>query len=227
MFSCGAMRCGRVGAKFSCPVARGVGRVVRSRLVSSTWTWEAGGNCTTWGFDTPATRRWKASCSAKPPFGWPGGLLLVGRWIRLGEVWTGVGGCGAFQRPGYGMQGGNCTTWGFDTPATRRWKASCSAKPPFCSIPRRNQVPRRLCSPPMGATNRILVAVRARFFEGAKTGQPRAEAGLPGQRSCAACDCTDVHAMSAFAAGSHEAAVGQPNQTVSITFVARRSSMAA
>jgi len=34
----------------------------RSRLVSATWTWEAGGNCTTWGFDTPVTRCWKASC---------------------------------------------------------------------------------------------------------------------------------------------------------------------
>ena len=27
------------------------------------------GDCTTWGFDTPVTRRWVASCSAKPPFG--------------------------------------------------------------------------------------------------------------------------------------------------------------
>ena len=26
-----------------------------------------GGNCTTRGFDTPATRRKRASCSAKPP----------------------------------------------------------------------------------------------------------------------------------------------------------------
>ena len=226
MSSCGAMRCGRMGAaSASRPLHEAWAGLCGCGSFQRPGYGMQGGNCTTWGFDTPATRRWKASCSAKPPFGWPGGLLLVGRWVRLGEVWTGVGGCGAFQRPGYGMQGGNCTTWGFDTPATRRWKASCSAKPPFCSIPWRNQVPRRLCSPSMGAINRILVAVRARFFEGVKTGQPRAVAGLPGQRSCVACDCTD--AMSAFAAGSHEAAVGQPNQTVSITFVARRSSMAA
>ena len=33
-------------------------------------------------------------------------------------------GCGTEQR------GGNCTTWGSDTPATRRAAASCSAKPP-------------------------------------------------------------------------------------------------
>ena len=39
---------------------RGVGRVRQ---------WEYGGNCTTRRFDTPATRRWEASCSAKPPIG--------------------------------------------------------------------------------------------------------------------------------------------------------------
>ena len=38
-------------------------------------------------------------------------------------------------------------------------------------------------------------------------------------------NCTD--AMSAFAAGIHEAAAMYMSQTVSITFVARRSSMAA
>ena len=58
-------------------------------------------------------------------------------------------------------------------------------------------------------------------------GQPREAAGLPGQRSCAACDCTGSDVTSAFAAGSHEAAVGRQNQTVSITFVARRASIAA
>ena len=59
------------------------------------------------------------------------------------------------------------------------------------------------------------------------TGQPRAVAGLPGQRSCAACDCTGSDVTSAFAAESDEIAVVQQNQTMSITFVARRSSMAA
>lgn len=64
------------------------------------------------------------------------------------------------------------------------------------------------------------------------TGQPRAVAGLPGQRSCAARGytargCADADAMAAFAAESREAASAQQNQTVSITFVARRSSMAA
>ena len=142
-----------MGAKFSRPVARGVGRVVRSRLVSSTWTWEAGGNCTTWGFDTPVTRRWGASCSAKPP-----GCGRA-RWVW----WGGVG--------------------------------------------------------------RIVVDVEPVATK--PSGQPRTEAGLPGQRSCAACDCTDVDAMAAFATDSHEAAAMYMSQTVSMTFVARRSSMAA
>ena len=58
------------------------------------------------------------------------------------------------------------------------------------------------------------------------TGQPREVAGLPGRRRCAACDCTDAVVMAAFAAESREAAAARQNQTVSITFVARRSSIA-
>ena len=48
-------------------------------------------------------------------------------------------------------------------------------------------------------------------------GQPRAVAGLPGQRSCAVCDCTGSDFTSVFAAESYEVAVVQPNQTVSMT----------
>ena len=59
------------------------------------------------------------------------------------------------------------------------------------------------------------------------TGQPRAVAGLPGRRRYVARGCTDTVVMSAFASASHEAAPAQQNQTVSITFVARRSSIAA
>ena len=59
---------GRLGvAVCLASAARGVGRVGRLQLVSAARIWNAGGNCTTWRFDTPATRRWKASCSAKPP----------------------------------------------------------------------------------------------------------------------------------------------------------------
>ena len=49
------------------------------------------------------------------------------------------------------------------------------------------------------------------------TGQPREVAGLPGQRSCAVCDCTGSDVMSAFAAENREAAAAQQNQTVSMT----------
>ena len=66
------------------------------------------------------------------------------------------------------------------------------------------------------------VALRAN-----NTGQPREVAGLPGQRSCAACDCTDAVVMAAFGSEAHETAGVQQNQTLSITFVARRSSIAA
>ena len=46
-----------------------------------------GGNCTTRRFDTPATRRWEASCSAKPPFGPPGGPSMAGwRLCSYAEV---------------------------------------------------------------------------------------------------------------------------------------------
>ena len=48
-------------------------------------------------------------------------------------------------------------------------------------------------------------------------GQPRAVAGLPGQRSCAVCDCTGSDVTSAFAAENREAAAAQQNQTVSMT----------
>ena len=68
--------------------------------------------------------------------------------------------------------------------------------------------------------------VRGRCFE-ENTGQPCAVAGLPGQRRCVARGCTDVDALAAFASAIYEAAAEQPNQTVSITFVARRSSIAA
>ena len=55
-----------MGLAFMCGVTRrGPGWVLQ--LVSMARIWNAGGNCTTWGFDTPATRRWKASCSANPP----------------------------------------------------------------------------------------------------------------------------------------------------------------
>ena len=40
---------------------------VRGRGVGRVRQWEHGGNCTTRRFDMPATRRWEASCSAKPP----------------------------------------------------------------------------------------------------------------------------------------------------------------
>ena len=112
------MRRGRMGAKFSRPVARGVGRVVRSRLVSAAWTWEVGGNCSI----RRATRRRHAVM----------GLLmlpnphlrcLVGRWVRLGEARAVSGGCGGFGRfsrfylgSSDGCNGGNCSIRG----ATRR-----------------------------------------------------------------------------------------------------------
>ena len=106
---------------------RGVGRVGRSRLVSTAWTWEAGGNCTTWRFDTPATRRWKASCSAKPPFCSMRRQNQVPRWLRLGEAWAGLAVCGAFGLfsrfylgSSGGCNGGNCSIRG----ATRRRHAA-------------------------------------------------------------------------------------------------------
>lgn len=61
MFMCGSVVCG-----FGCigaPFVRGVTR----RGVG--WAVGVRGNCTTRRFDTPATRRWEASCSAKPPIG--------------------------------------------------------------------------------------------------------------------------------------------------------------
>ena len=64
--------------------------------------------------------------------------------MRLGDAWAGLGVAAHFRGPDMECRGGNCTTWRFDTPATRRWKASCSAKPPFCSMRRRNQAPRWL-----------------------------------------------------------------------------------
>ena len=73
------------------PAARGVGRVGRWRLVSTAWTWEAGGNCTTWGFDTPATRRDGTSSAAKPPLAWPGGPSLA-QWIQPLTVFAGCRG---------------------------------------------------------------------------------------------------------------------------------------
>ena len=66
-----------MGLAFMCGVTRrGPGWVLQ--LVSTARIWNAGGNCTTWGFDTPATRRDGASNAAKPP--------TCGTW--------GAGGCG-------------------------------------------------------------------------------------------------------------------------------------
>jgi len=97
MSSCGAMRRGRMDAKFSRPVARGVGRVVRSRLVSAAWTWEVGGNCSI----RRATRRRHAVMGLlmlpNPPgwvARWAVGRLRVVPNPRLGGWWAVVGGAG-------------------------------------------------------------------------------------------------------------------------------------
>ena len=115
--------------------------------VSAARIWNAGGNCSIRG----ATRRRHAVTGLLmlPNPHLPG---LLGRWVRLGEAWAVSGGCGAFGRfsrfhlgSSGGCNGGNCTTWGFDTPATRRWKASCSAKPPPPPVWRAPEGPRPGC----------------------------------------------------------------------------------
>ena len=189
-----ARRCAGLGASVRrlCVVSRGVGRVGQ---------WEHGGNCTTRRFDTPATRRWEASCSAKPPFGPPGAPSMAGWRLWRDEAWGGLGGCSSFQRPGYGSTGGIALQGG----STRRRRA----------------VGR------LGVVQNPLVESQSVALRANDTGQPREVAGLPGQRSCAACDCTDAVVMAAFGSEAHETAGLQQNQTVSITFVARRSSIAA
>ena len=110
---------------FICVLAmRGPGWVLQ--LVSTARIWNAGGNCTTWRFDTPATRRWKASCSAKPPFCSMRRRNQAPRWLRLAEAWAGLAVCGAFGRfsrfyvgSSGGCNGGNCSIRG----ATRRGRA--------------------------------------------------------------------------------------------------------
>ena len=151
-----------------------------------------GGNCTTRRFDTPATLRWEAWCSAKPSFGPPGAPSMAGWRLWRDEAW---GGFGSGRTGGIALQGGS----------TRRRRA----------------VGR------LGVVQNPLVESQSVALRANDTGQPREVAGLPGQRSCAACDCTDAVVMAAFGSEAHETAGLQQNQTVSITFVARRSSIAA
>ena len=119
MSPCDAVRAGRM-VRRSRVARRGPGWGVRLWRVRVVLGWLAGGDCTTWGIDTPVTRLLSASCSAKPPFGGRadgsggGGLSCVS---RCGAAWL--------------VPWGDCTTWGSDTPVTRLLSASCSAKPPF------------------------------------------------------------------------------------------------
>ena len=62
-----------------------------------------GGNCTTRGFDTPATRRQRASCSAKPP-SQPARCALV---VRRVTYKTGAGPVGAKNFARHGPSGGS------------------------------------------------------------------------------------------------------------------------
>ena len=76
-----------------------------------------------------------------------------------------VGCCGALR----GVRVGVCTTWGCDTPATRRQRASCSAKPPSHQIDDRTVRNSRRCgggivragllpkAPPQGSSPRRLL----------------------------------------------------------------------
>ena len=177
-----ARRCAGLGASVRrlCVVSRGVGWVGQ---------WEHGGNCTTRRFDTPATLRWEAWCSAKPPFGPPGAPSMAGWRLWRDEAW---GGFGSGSTGGIALQGGS----------TRRRRAAGRL---------------RVVQNPLVESQSV--ALRAN--------DTREVAGLPGQRSCAACDCTDAVVMAAFGSEAHETAGVQQNQTVSITFVARRSSIAA
>ena len=63
----------------------------------------SGGNCTTRGFDTPATRRQRASCSAKPP-SQPARCALV---VRRVTYKTGAGPVGAKNFARHGPSGGS------------------------------------------------------------------------------------------------------------------------
>ena len=57
----------------------------------------------------------------------------------------------AIPAAGGGTNWGNCTTRGFDTPATRRQQASCSAKPPSLPMRRAAEGPEGQAAVPVGA----------------------------------------------------------------------------
>ena len=139
---------------FICVLAiRGPGWVLQ--LVSTARIWNAGGNCSIRG----ATRR-RHAVTGLLVLPNPHARGLMGRWVRLGEAWAVSGGCGAFGLfsrfclgSSGGCNGGNCSIRG----ATRRRHAVPGLlvlpNPPFCSMCRRNQVPRWLRPPPIGAMN--------------------------------------------------------------------------
>ena len=147
-----------------------------------------GGNCTTRRFDTPATRRWKASCSAKPPFGPPGGPSMAGwrlcsyaevggvvRCAGLGasvrrscvchEGWDGVGGCSSFQRPGYGSTGGIALQGG----STRRRRVAGRLRVvqiPHCGVMIGDVVCRRCRAAPRGGGAARATKLRGAWLHG-------------------------------------------------------------
>ena len=75
---------------------------------------------------SPSFTQWVCTLAATPPQTTPAPPPIGG--IALHELHLAI----TPHKPGPPI-GGNCTTRGFDTPATRRKRASCSAKPPIAT----------------------------------------------------------------------------------------------